>query len=273
MANESTHIAILGGGRMGEAIVAGLLQAGRTPGDVVVAERHGERAAALAVQYGVEIRDNVAAVQGAQIVMLAVKPQDMAVLLEEIGSFVAPTTLVVTVAAGLPIAFFEKVLPDGTPVVRVMPNTPLLVGEGMSALAGGTYATAAHLAAVEGMLQPVGHTVRVTEDQLDAVTAVSGSGPAYFFLVVEVMVEAAQELGLTRDMAIELVVQTAVGAGAMLRGTTQTPAELREAVTSKGGTTAAALRVLEGAGVRTSFMQAMTAAAQRSQELGDELTR
>lgn len=272
MTADGVRIALLGGGRMGEAILAGMLRGGRRAGDVVVAERSDERAAELSDRYGVALAGNGEAAADAAVVVLAVKPQDMAQLLDEIAGGIGPDTLVVSVAAGLPMSFYESHLAAGVPVVRVMPNTPLLVGEGMSALAPGASATDDHLALVESLLQPVGRTIRVTEAELDAVTAISGSGPAYFFLVVEAMIDAGEKLGLRRDIATQLVVQTAAGAAAMLRYTDESPASLREAVTSKGGTTAAALAELEAADLRGTFTTALDAAARRSRELADELS-
>ncbi len=266
------RVALLGGGRMGEAILAGMMRAGCEADDIVVAERGADRADELAARYGIAVASNVDAVAGASMIVLAVKPQDMAELLTELAAHVGSECLVVSVAAGLPMSFYESRLAPGVPVVRVMPNTPLLVGEGMSALAPGAAATEEHLVAVEALLQPVGHTLRVTEPELDAVTALSGSGPAYFFLVVEAMIDAGENLGLPREIATQLVVQTASGAAAMLRYTDESPTALREAVTSKGGTTAAALAELERAGLRAMFANALGAAAVRSRELAQELS-
>jgi pyrroline-5-carboxylate reductase len=179
-----------------------------------------------------------------------------------------PGTLGVSLCAGLPTALFEGALPAGTPVVRVMPNTPMVVGEAMSAISPGAHADADHLAAVERMLTSVGRVVHLPEAQQDAVTALSGSGPAYFFFLVEAMIDAGILLGLPRAVAAELIIQSAYGAAHMLRETSDHPVILREAVTSPGGTTIAAIRELERHGVRAALIDAIEAARDRSVELG-----
>jgi pyrroline-5-carboxylate reductase len=196
-----------------------------------------------------------------------VKPQDMAALLDEIAPAVKPGQLVVSLAAGITTAFLESRLPDGVAVVRVMPNTPALVDEGMAAIAPGSHCDDDHLAVAEGLLGSTGRVLRVPEKHMDAVTAISGTGPAYVFFVVESMIEAGVHLGLPRATATELVVQTLVGSAKMLRETGSHPVVLREQVTSPGGTTAAALRELEVHKVRAAFLAAMEAARNRSAEL------
>ncbi len=258
---------MLGAGKLGEALLAGLLRSGHQPGDVSVTD-HAARTEQLAATYGVTGRTAAEAAARATTLILAVKPQDMATLLAELAPHVDPARhLVVTVAAGLPTTFFAARLPAGTPVVRVMPNTPVLVDEGMSALSAGAHATPAHLDAVEALLRPVGKVLRVPEAQLDAVTALSGSGPAYFFYLVEAMTDAGILLGLPRAVAAELLVQTALGAAVMLRDSGEHPVQLREAVTSPGGTTIAAIRELERHGVRAAMIDALEAARDRSREL------
>jgi pyrroline-5-carboxylate reductase len=200
--------------------------------------------------------------------VIAVKPQDIAPVLAELAPVLAPGTLVVSLCAGLPTALFEGALPAGTPVVRVMPNTPMLVGEAMSAISAGAHASEEQLEAVQKMLSAVGRVVRVPETQQDAVTALSGSGPAYFFFLVEAMIDAGILLGLPRAVAAELIVQSAYGAAAMLRESDDHPVILREAVTSPGGTTIAAIRELEKHGVRAALIAAIEAARDRSVELG-----
>ncbi|MFD4294368.1 pyrroline-5-carboxylate reductase [Rhodococcus sp. NPDC058505] len=266
-----TRIAVIGGGRIGEALIAGLVKAGHAPKDLVVAEQHPPRAQELAGQYGIRATTVADAAEGAHVVVVAVKPADVDAVMVALNSIDLDgdvDQLIVSLAAGIPTARYESRLPAGFPVVRVMPNTPMLVGEGVSAIAAGRYATAEHLDTVREILGAVGKVVTVSEPQLDAVTAVSGSGPAYFFLVAEAMIEGGVGLGLTRAVATELVVQTMVGSAAMLDGAGSTANELRADVTSPGGTTAAAIRELERGGVRTAFNDALAAAKQRSAALG-----
>jgi pyrroline-5-carboxylate reductase len=261
-------LAILGAGKLGEALLSGLLRAGRAAADIVVVERYAERAAYLKDRYGVVAVDAPEAIAFAATVIIAVKPQDLGGLLDEVGSLVREDQLVVSVCAGIPTSFIQKRLPDGVPVVRVMPNTPALVDEAMSAISAGSHANEAHLAATEAILAPVGHVMRLPEHQQDAVTALSGSGPAYFFYLVEAMIDAGILLGLPRAVAADLIVQTALGAAVMLRDSGEHPVQLREAVTSPGGTTIAAIRELEKHGVRAALLDAIEAARDRSRELG-----
>jgi len=267
-----TRIAVLGAGRIGEALLAGLLAAGRSPDELVFTERHPERAAELTARHGVAAADVPTAAQRSDVVVVAVKPQDIAPVLAELAPALRPGTLVVSLCAGLPTALFERSLPDGTPVVRVMPNTPMLVGEAMSAISAGTHATADQLAVVEKLLGSVGRVVRVPESQQDAVTALSGSGPAYFFYLVEAMIDAGILLGLPREVAADLIVQSAFGAARMMRESADHPVLLREAVTSPAGTTIAAIRELERHGVRAALIDAIEAARDRSAELGRATT-
>jgi pyrroline-5-carboxylate reductase len=261
-------LAILGGGKIGEALLSGLLRGERTASDVVVSEKHPERAAYLAETYGVKTLDPAAAVAAAQTLVLAVKPQDIDALLAELGPVVGPRHLVVSVAAGVTTKHIERALADGVSVVRCMPNTPALVDQAMTAVSAGAHADEAHLAVAESLLRAVGRVVRVPESQLDAVTALSGSGPAYFFYLVEAMIDAGILLGLPRTLAAELIVQTAIGSAVMLRDSGEHPVQLREAVTSPGGTTIAAIRELEVHGVRAALLAAIEAACLRSRELG-----
>ncbi len=261
-------IAILGGGKIGEALLSGLLRGERTAADIVVSEKHPERAAYLNETFGVQVTDVATAVKQAGTLLVAVKPQDIDTLLAEIAPGVAAHHLIVSVAAGVTTAHIEKALPAGVAVVRCMPNTPALVDEAMTAVAAGRHAADHHLETAESLLGSVGRVVRVPESQLDAVTALSGSGPAYFFYLVEAMIDAGILLGLPRTLAAELIVQTAVGAAIMLRDSGEHPVQLREAVTSPGGTTIAAIRELEIHGVRAALLAAIEAAALRSRELG-----
>jgi pyrroline-5-carboxylate reductase len=263
-----TRIAVLGAGKIGEALLSGLLAAGRSAADLVFTERHPERAAELSGRLGVASADVAGAAAKADVVVIAVKPQDIAPVLTELKAALVPGTLVVSLCAGLPTTLFEGGLPDGTPVVRVMPNTPMVVGQAMSAVSGGSHATAEHLALTEELLGSVGRVVRVPETQQDAVTALSGSGPAYFFYLVEAMIDAGILLGLPRAVAGDLIVQSAYGAATMLRESDDHPVLLREAVTSPAGTTIAAIRELERHGVRAALIDAIEAARDRSVELG-----
>lgn len=284
------RIAIIGGGNMGEAILAGLLRSGHPAKDLVVTERVGERADYLAQTYSVRVAQVSEAVDNAAFVILAVKPGDIESVVAAIAEAAgraeghAVEQVLVSVAAGVTTAFFEARLPAGSPVIRVMPNTPALVGAGVSVLAGGRFATAGQLAEAARLFESVGEALTVPESNLDAVTAVSGSGPAYFFLFVEAMVDAAVATGLNRAVATDLVVQTMAGSAAMLLERREadragrasagqicpetTAAELRAMVTSPGGTTAAGLRELERGGLRAAVAAAVDAAKTRSEQLG-----
>lgn len=263
-----TTIAILGAGKIGEALLSGVLSAGRSPGSLMFTERHQARSEELTARYGVRAVETTAAAVEADVLVVAVKPQDIEPLLDALAVSITPGTLVVSLCAGLPTALYEKHLPEGTPVVRVMPNTPMLVGEAMSAISPGSHANGEHLRLVEELLSSVGKVVRVPEAQQDAVTALSGSGPAYFFFLVEAMIDAGILLGLPRTVSTDLIIQSAIGAATMLRDSGEHPVALREAVTSPGGTTIAAIRELENHGVRAALLSAIEAAALRSAELG-----
>jgi pyrroline-5-carboxylate reductase len=259
--------AILGAGVMGETVVSGLVRAGRKPSDLLMSERRPARADELRERYGVEVVSNIDAATKADTLMLVVKPQDMPDLLDEIAPVVKPGQLIISLAAGITTASIEARLPEGVPVVRVMPNTPALVDEGMAAISRGSNCDEAHLQEAEELLKATGKVMRVPEKQQDAVTAISGSGPAYLFFVVEAMIEAGVHLGLPRSTATELVIQTMVGSAKLLRETGEHPTVLRERVTSPGGTTAAAVRKLEDHKVRAAFMTALESARDRSRSL------
>lgn len=266
-ATEPTQVAVLGVGVMGETLLAGLIRAGRRVEDLVVGERRRERGVELEERYGVRVAGNVEAARVADTVVVVVKPQDMSDLLTEIAPVLRPGQLVVSLAAGITTGYIESHLPEGVAVVRVMPNTPALVDEGMAALSRGSHCDEVHLAEAESLMASTGRVLRVPERQQDAVTAISGSGPAYLFFVVEAMVEAGVHLGLPRSTASDLVVQTVVGSAKLLRDTGEHPTVLRERVTSPGGTTAAAVRELEDHKVRAAFLTAMEAARDRSRAL------
>lgn len=260
-------VAVLGAGVMGSALLSGLIRAGRDAADLVITGRNLESAQEVAARFGVRLMSNVDAAMRADTLVLVVKPQDMGGLLAEITGQVRPGALVVSLAAGITTSFLEERLPTGTAVVRVMANTPALVDEGMAAITAGRNCDEVHLHEAEDLLRSCGKVLRVPEKHLDAVTAISGSGPAYIFYVVEAMIEAGVLLGMPRTTSTELVVQTLYGAATMLKETGQHPTVLREQVSSPGGTTMAAVRQLDDHKVRAAFVTAMEAAAERSKQL------
>ena len=261
-------IAILGTGKMGEALLSGLLRAGRAPSDVAVVVRREARGDELRAAYGVTVVTAEEAAKSAATLVVAVKPQDMGRMLDQVAGLVTGSQLVISVAAGITTAFVEQRFPVEVPVVRVTTNTPLLVNEGMSVLSAGSFASQAHLRIAEEMLSPVGKVIRIPEYQQDAATAVAGSGPAYVYYLIEAMVDAGVLVGLPRRTALEMVTQTVYGAATMVRDSGEHPVLLREAVTSPGGTTIAATRELERHGVRAAFLDAIEAARDRGRELG-----
>lgn len=254
---------------MGSALVGGLLDAGTVPDKITVAEPDSEVRHGLEERFrGIHCVPSAAwAVANASAVVLAVKPPDVSAVLEACAPALSAETLVVSIAAGITIASLELAAPS-SPVVRAMPNTPALVGLGAAAIAGGTRVTESHLVAAEEILGTVGIVVRVPESLLDAVTGLSGSGPAYVFLVAEALIDAGVMVGLNREDAEVLVRQTLLGAATLLSGSGETPEALRAAVTSPGGTTAAGVHVLEDRGVRGALQEAVAAATHRSEELG-----
>jgi pyrroline-5-carboxylate reductase len=266
---EERRVAFLGAGKMGEALVSGLIRSGgRAPDDIVVTARREERVRELAERHGVEATlSNTEATQRARTLVLTVKPQDMDALMDQVGGAITTDHLVITFAAGIRCSFIESRIREGVPVVRVMSNVPVLVDEAMSVISAGTHAEDKHLAVAEELLSSVGRVIRLPEVHQDAVTATSGSGPAYFALLSEAMIDGCILLGLSRDVATELIIQTMLGSAKMLRDTGMHPVEVREMVTSPGGTTIAAIRHLEQAGVRAAFLNAIDAARQRSAEL------
>jgi pyrroline-5-carboxylate reductase len=252
---DSRKVAILGAGRIGESLISGLLSSGwREPSEVAATTRRAERVAELRERYGIDATlSNHEAAAGAALVVIAVKPQDIETLLGEIGTLILPEQTVLSVAAAIPTSRIESRLSAGVPVVRAMPNTPSTVHEGIAGLAAGAHAG-------DGNLD-------LAEEAMDAITAVSGSGPAYFALLAEAMIEAGILLGLSREVSTQLVVQTMLGTAKQLRDERMHPVELREMVTSPGGTTIAAIRELETAGVRAAFLNAIQAAMIRAREL------
>jgi pyrroline-5-carboxylate reductase len=266
---DTRRIAILGAGKLGESLLAGLLSSGwRDRDELIVTARREERLAELTERYGVEAtRSNPEAAAGAGIVVVAVKPQDLPALLGEIGVVLRAEQTLLSVAAAITTRQIEQHLPEPVPVVRAMPNAPATVREGMAGICPGTHADEQHVALAEDVLAHLGRVVRVAEPYMDAVTAVSGSGPAYFALLAEAMIEAGILLGLSREISTQLVVQTMLGTAHLLRDEGMHPVELRELVTSPGGTTIRAIQELETAGVRAAFLNAIQAAMERSKEL------
>jgi pyrroline-5-carboxylate reductase len=261
-------IAILGAGKMGEALLSGLLRAGRSPSSVTAVVRRPARARELSETYGISVGSAADAAKNASVLVIAVKPQDMGAALAEISSLVAADQLVISIAAGIRTAYIEERLAADVPVVRVMPNTPALVDEAMSVISAGAFASDKHLVLAEELFRAVGKVARVPESQQDAATALSGSGPAYVYYLVESMVDAGILLGVPRKTALELVIQAVYGAATMLRESGEHPVILREAVTSPGGTTISAIRELENHAVRAAFLAAIEAARDRGRELG-----
>ncbi len=274
MTNPAGGLAIIGGGKIGEALLSGLLRdSGPSgpryrPDEVLVVEHYPERVAYLSSAYGVRVVDVAEAASSADTVLIAVKPQDIDLVLGQLAPVVTGAHLIVSVAAGITTAKIERGLSSDVAVVRCMPNTPALVDQAMTAICAGRNAGDEHLARAQSLLEAVGRVVRVPESQLDAVTALSGSGPAYFYFLVEAMIDAGILLGLPRTLAAELIVQTAVGSALMLRDSGEHPVQLREAVTSPAGTTIMAIRELENHGVRAALLAAIEAARDRSAELG-----
>jgi pyrroline-5-carboxylate reductase len=270
---ENTRIAILGAGRLAESMLSGFLSTGwREASDIVATSRRAERRDALSALYGIETTaDNAAAIGGARLVILSVKPQDVETLLAQIAPAVSAEQTLLSVAAGVTTRAIESRLPPGSRVVRAMPNAPALLHEGIAGICGGDHARDEDVEVATTALGHLGAVVRVAEDDMDAVTALSGSGPAYFALLAEAMIEAGLLLGLSRDISTRLVVQTMFGSARLLRDEQMHPVELREAVTSPGGTTTRAIRELERSGVRAAFLNAINAATERSRELADRL--
>ncbi|MBN2848921.1 MAG: pyrroline-5-carboxylate reductase [Coriobacteriia bacterium] len=262
-------LAIIGGGRMGEAIAAGLVTSGALVADeIAVAEPSAERREVFA-RHGIEaMADGHDVVGGAEIVLLAVKPQVIDAVLAHLADDLAPGAMVVSIAAGITTARLESLLPDGMSVVRVMPNTPAMVGAGMAVVSGGSAATDDQVERVRALFEAIGEAVVIDERYQDAATAISGSGPAYIALVIDALARAGVQQGLTRDVAQALAVQTVKGTAELLATTGMHPEELVDAVSSPGGTTIAAIGALEAGGVRAAFVDAVDAAVTRAKELG-----
>lgn len=264
------RLACIGGGNMAEAMLRGLIASRQlAASEVVVSDVREERLAQLRAAYGVETQaKNAEAARGAAVVLLAVKPQVMRQALGDLAPVLTEAQLLISIAAGIPTAAIEQAFAREIRIVRVMPNTPALVLQGMSALAPGRYASAEDIQTARAFFDAVGRTVVVEERLLDAVTGLSGSGPAYVFLAIEALADGGVKAGLPRDIAQMLAAQTVRGAAAMVLETGRHPGELKDMVASPAGTTIAGLHVLEQAGLRAALMGAVEAAARRSRELG-----
>jgi pyrroline-5-carboxylate reductase len=265
--NQQSKVAVVGAGIMGEALIAALISSGVNPELITISEKRADRSAELIAKYSIKQAPLATNVAAADALLLVVKPQDMADVLEEIKGSINPAGVVITFAAGKTISFISNGLGTSNPVVRVMPNTPTMVGAGMAAASFGPGVTPAHKQFVLGFLAATGKVIEVAEDLQDAVTATSGSGPAYFFAFVEAMVAGAKELGLSEADATTLTVQTIVGAAKLLNESGKSATTLRENVTSPNGTTAAALASFGSSKLNSMVAAAMKAASDRSQEL------
>jgi len=263
----ANHIGVIGAGVMGEALIAALIRSGVNPGDISFAEKRPERAAELTSRYSIIHTDLAEVGAKASIILLVVKPQDMEATLSELAPHINPDSLLISFAAGKTIASISQSVGKSNPVIRVMPNTPALVGKGASGYSLGAGVTEPQRAFIAHFLAATGKAIEVPESLQDTVTATSGSGPAYFFAFVEAMIEGSVALGLSREDATLLTIQTIVGAADLLESSGDSPTTLREKVTSPNGTTAAALASFNASGLNEIVAQAMAAAAKRSQEL------
>ena len=268
--NISTYrIGIIGGGNMGQAIIKGLQTAPQPP-TISAWDAVGDCRKFLKEKLQVTVsQDNRELVSNSDIIILAVKPQVIDAVMAEIADSVTTEKLLISIAAGVPCKRLEKTLQNPVPTIRIMPNTPALINRGISAIAAGSHALEKHLEIAENIFACLGETVLVPESSMDMVTAVSGSGPAYVFLVIEAMLDAAVSLGMARELARKLVVETILGSTEMLKESGRHPMELKDMVTSPGGTTIAGLAELERYGLRHAFNEALKSANQRSQELGN----
>lgn len=263
------RIAVIGGGKMGEAIVAGLISAGSSDAeDIIVAEPNAERAGVFAAHGVAVVTDGHEAVAGADHVIIAVKPQVIDAVVAHIADDVPPTAIVVSIAVGISTAHLESLLPAGTAVVRVMPNTPAMVGEGMSVVSGGSEASQAQVESVRAIFDALGRAIILDERHQDVAAAISGSGPAYVALFIDALARAGVRQGLARDVAQALAMQTMRGTVELIERTGTHPEAIIDAVSSPGGTTIAAIEALEASGLRSGIFDAVAAAVRRSKELG-----
>jgi pyrroline-5-carboxylate reductase len=269
VAPEVQKIGIAGGGAMGEALARGMLAAGIvTPADLMISEVREERCAYLERQFGVRtVKENKPLVNFADTLILAVKPYVISAVLAEIRPHLRPSQTVISIAAGVSLAFIEERLGEGIPVVRVMPNTPALVGAGASAYSLGRFAGLRDGGRARAILEAVGRVVQVEEKLLDAVTGLSGSGPAYMYVILEALADGGVRMGLPRDVSMVLAAQTMYGAAKMILETGEHPGRLKDMVTTPGGTTAAGLFVLEEAAVRAGLQRAVERATEKAREI------
>jgi pyrroline-5-carboxylate reductase len=272
---QDKRFAFVGAGNMAEALVRGLLASGSVaPRDIVISNRRREKAERNAERWGVRMAgDNIACVRDAQVVMLCVKPQVMRPVLDQVGEHIASEALVISVAAGVSTAAIESQLKAGARVVRSMPNTGAIVRQSATAIAAGTNATEHDMGVAREIFDQVGRTVVVEEHHLDAVTGLSGSGPAYIFLIIDALADASVKVGLSRDVGLELAAQTVMGSAQLLLKTGEHPGRLKDQVTSPGGTAIAGLHTLEAGGLRTTLINAVENATKRSRELGEAMAR
>ena len=266
----SHTIGFIGAGNMAEALIRGLVRGGHIAADRIAASApRKERLDELKREYGIDVTtNNREVVQRCGLVVLSVKPQILDKVVREVGDHIKPDTLIVSIAAGVDTGALEETLPDGMHVVRAMPNTPALVGAGATAISAGKHASEADLATARALFDAVGITVELDESHLDAVTGLSGSGPAYIFLILEALADAGVKVGLSRRNAQRLAAQTVMGSAKLLLETDEHPGRLKDMVTSPGGTAIAGLHTLEEGGLRTTLINAVETATKRARELG-----
>jgi len=266
---ETERIGLIGCGEMGSALARGIVtKGGIKPSAVYVYDLNKEREALLATELQSIAAESLEMIaQQCRFLFIAVKPQDAGSLLDSIKSLVRPDQIIISIAAGITVSFIEKYLPEGTKVIRLMPNTPCLIGEGVVVISTGTTVTDDERKEVEKLLKPLGLIIRFPETLMDAATGLSGTGPAYVYLFIETMIDAGVSIGIRRDVASKLVVQNVIGAAKMLERDTHHPAEMRNIVTSPAGTTSSAMLVLEESGFRSCLIKAVIAATKRSKEL------
>ena len=270
---SAVRLAVIGAGKLGETLITGLVDAGTlVPAEIRITTAHPERTTALAARLGVQAAStNAEAARGAAIVLLCVKPHQVAPVLAELREVLQPDQMLISVAASASTAYIEQRLAGPVPVVRAMPNTPAQIRHGMTALCSGRHATPAHLEQASAIFDAVGRTVRLDEQHMDAVTGLSASGPAFIFIVIEALADAGVKVGLPRTIATELAAQTVRGSGAMVLETGEHPAKLKDEVTTPGGTTIDGILELEDGGLRVTLIKAVVRATQRATARAREL--